>query len=359
MTMRSALRSLLVVWAVSWGAPVIAVPPVGPAMNIDIPAANSVMPQLFQLAGWALDSDATTGSGVDLVEVWGHPMPGPGTPIHFGNAVYGHARPDVGNVFGAQFTNSGWYLNVVGQAPGVYDIHVKARSTVTGTFNQERIRTVTVTANPRMSIDIPNPTTTAVHQPFSIVGWAIDLASATGTGVHTVHVWSRRLDVPGSPDVFIGAEHYGSPRPDVGAAFGARFTNSAYTQTVTGLAPGRYRFVVYARSTLTLSFNQAKVIDLDVDPSVAPPVFEVPAGTYTSSFSVWAPTVTADATVRYTTNGDEPTTFSPTGPVSVDATMTVKAKAFRTGWTPSTTTTALRAAGRHTDRQCDRGSVHH
>jgi hypothetical protein len=100
MTMRTVLHTLLVIWAVCWGAPVIAVP-VGPSMNIDIPAANSVMPQTFQLAGWAIDTDAPSGAGVDAIEVWGYPAPGSGAaPIYLGPAVYGVVRPDVGQAFG-------------------------------------------------------------------------------------------------------------------------------------------------------------------------------------------------------------------------------------------------------------------
>jgi len=335
MGLYTSLHALLLIWGAAWLSPPV---PVGPAMHIDIPANNSVMAQTFTLAGWAIDTDASSGTGVDAIEVWGYPNPGSGAaPIYFGGATYGAARPDIAAAFGAQFTNAGWYLNVVGRPPAVYEIHAYARSTVTGTFNQERWVTVTVTADPRMAVDLPSAD--SVQQPFPIVGWAIDLAAGTGTGVSTVHVWSRRLDVPGSPDQLVGAATYGAARPDVGAAFGVRFTNSAYSQTVTGLSPGRYRFTVYARSTLTETFNQATVLDLDVSQTVAPPVFSVAAGTYTASFTADATSATPQAIVRYTTNGTDPTASSSTTPPMVDVPMTVKAKAFRAGWATSATTT--------------------
>jgi hypothetical protein len=49
---------------------------------------------------------------------------------------------------------------------------------------------------------------------------------------------------------------YGLSRPDVGAIFGARFTNSGYTLTAP-LDPGRYTIAAFARSTATGAFDNA------------------------------------------------------------------------------------------------------
>lgn len=335
MGLLSSLPALAWFW---WAS--LAAPAAGPYMHIDIPAQNSVMAQSFTLAGWAIDTSATSGPGVDAVEVWGYPNPANGSgPRYFGGATYGGARPDVGAAFGSQFTNSSWSLNVVGQPPGTYDIHVYAHSTVSGTFNQEQTVTVTVTANPWMAVDLPS--IDAAVQPFAIVGWAIDAGAATGTGVSAIHIWSRRLDVPGSPDQFVGTADYGYARPDVGAIFGTRFTNSAYTRTISGLTPGSYRFTVFAFSTLTATFNQAKVIDVQVDSTAAAPVFANPSGTYTASFTSSATTSTTQAVVRYSTDGSDPTASSPTSAPEVTQSMTIKARAFRAGWAPSATTAAV------------------
>ena len=47
-------------------------------------------------------------------------------------------------MLGAQFTNSGYNVTVSGLAPGQYQIAVYAHSTVTGTFNQSRVVSVTI-----------------------------------------------------------------------------------------------------------------------------------------------------------------------------------------------------------------------
>ena len=72
---------------------------------------------------------------------------------------------------------------------GVYRIVAQALSTVTGTVNQFREITVTVTANPSMWTEQPGAGTT-VNQSFTISGWAIERAAASGTGINTVHIWA-------------------------------------------------------------------------------------------------------------------------------------------------------------------------
>jgi len=76
--------------------------------------------------------------------------------------------------------------------------------------------------------------------------------------------------------------------------------------------------------------------------TVAVPLLSPQAGTYSSAFDVAITTTTAEATIRYTTDGSEPTTASGTAytaPVHVDSTLTLKAVAYRTGWTTSAVVT--------------------
>jgi alpha-tubulin suppressor-like RCC1 family protein len=70
--------------------------------------------------------------------------------------------------------------------------------------------------------------------------------------------------------------------------------------------------------------------------AVAPSLSPV-TGAYGSSQSVSMSTTTSGATLRYTTDGSEPTTSSTTyaGAITVADTVTVKARAYKTGWTPS------------------------
>ncbi|MDD4310151.1 MAG: chitobiase/beta-hexosaminidase C-terminal domain-containing protein [Candidatus Cloacimonetes bacterium] len=74
----------------------------------------------------------------------------------------------------------------------------------------------------------------------------------------------------------------------------------------------------------------------------ATPTFNPPSGVYSSAVNVVIASTTAGATIRYTTNGTEPTETSTlySGPVAVSTSTTLKAKAFATGMDPSYTATA-------------------
>jgi len=240
-----------------------------PIMFLDTPVNGGSVTQPFAVAGWAIDRGATSGPGVDTVHVWAYPLTGGalGSPVWVG-AQYGTSRPDIGSVFGdSRFTNSGYQVVASGLTPGAYRIVVYARSTVTGTFNNARQVDITVgspASDPIMFLDTPM-NGASVTQPFAVAGWAIDRGATSGPGVDTVHVWAYLLTggALGSP-VWVGAQ-YGTSRPDIGSVFGdSRFTNSGYQVVASGLTPGAYRIVVYARSTVTGTFNNARQVDITV-----------------------------------------------------------------------------------------------
>ena len=82
---------------------------------------------------------------------------------------------------------------------------------------------------------------------------------------------------------------------------------------------------------------------LDAVEVVAPPTFSPVPGTYSSSQSVTIACSTSDATIRYTLDGSEPTSSSVvySGPIAVNSgTVTIKAKAFKSGMTDSATASA-------------------
>jgi len=73
------------------------------------------------------------------------------------------------------------------------------------------------------------------------------------------------------------------------------------------------------------------------------PVFSPGGGTYTSAQSVTITTATSGASIRYTTDGSTPTSAAGTlytGPVSISATTTLKAIAYKSGSTDSSVTSA-------------------
>jgi hypothetical protein len=79
-------------------------------------------------------------------------------------------------------------------------------------------------------------------------GYAIDRASATGTGIDLVHIY---LDGPYGTGTIIGGATYGLDRPDIAAQYGTRFAPSGWELAwdTTGLAPGVHRLYLYAHRT--------------------------------------------------------------------------------------------------------------
>ena len=118
---------------------------VGPQVVIDYPAigdeAGGIRPLL--VAGWAIDTDADAGTGVDTVHVWAYPADGR-EPLFLGAAAYGGVRPDVAAIYGSRFEHSGYGLLVDSLPPGSYDLAVFAWSAVTFDFVPARVVRVTV-----------------------------------------------------------------------------------------------------------------------------------------------------------------------------------------------------------------------
>ncbi len=73
-------------------------------------------------------------------------------------------------------------------------------------------------------------------------------------------------------------------------------------------------------------------------PTVVAPTFSPASGTYSAAQDITIATTTPSASIRYTTNGTTPTATSGTlysGPVHISDTLTLKAVAYRSGWTTS------------------------
>jgi hypothetical protein len=105
-----------------------------PITSVDTPLNNSTVSQTFAVAGWAVDLGAPSGTGVDTIHVWAL-RNGDGNQAQFvGVPTLGGSRPDVGAVYGAQFTPSGYNLAAT-LTPGTYLLVVYTHSTVTNSFN--------------------------------------------------------------------------------------------------------------------------------------------------------------------------------------------------------------------------------
>jgi predicted outer membrane repeat protein len=111
-------------------------------MALDTPADGAIVHGPFSIAGWAFDEHPST-AGLDAIHVWAFPVAG-GVPTFGGAATLGIPRPDVAALYGAQYATSGFSVDVAGLAPGVYDVVVFGHSSVSGTFNLQRVVRVVV-----------------------------------------------------------------------------------------------------------------------------------------------------------------------------------------------------------------------
>jgi len=102
-------------------------------VTVDIPGPGARVGSAFGIGGWALDASAPSGSGVNEIDVWAFPAAG-GSPVFLGATVTFADRPDVGAIFGPQFTRCGYTMTVGSPPAGTWDVYVFARSTVTGQF---------------------------------------------------------------------------------------------------------------------------------------------------------------------------------------------------------------------------------
>jgi Lamin Tail Domain/Polysaccharide lyase family 4, domain II len=127
---------------------------------------------------------------------------------------------------------------------------------------------------PFLAIDAPVPSA-AVTSAFEVGGWAVDPAAPSGPGVDAVQFYLLPDGNLPSP-VFLGTGSYGWNRADVGAQFGARFANSGYHFTITGMMPGTYLLGVYARSVVTGSFSISNTVRITVNANVLMSI-DVPA----------------------------------------------------------------------------------
>ncbi len=116
----------------------------GPQLAVDTPTNNASVPASFAVNGWAIDLTAPSGTGVNAVHVWAYPVLG-GSPLFVGAAQLGITRTDVANAFGARALSSGFTVPATLPLPkGSWVLHIFARSTATGTFNNVATRLVTV-----------------------------------------------------------------------------------------------------------------------------------------------------------------------------------------------------------------------
>ena len=238
-------------------------PPSGTIVNIDMPSSFGRADNWLSVGGWAIDVRPSSGTGVDLVQVWAYPNPGSGAqPRILGNAQYGRSRNDVAGAFGnTRFRNSGFHLDVTGMQPGVYDIVTLARNTVNGAIDTARVRRVTVDPTIPIVVDSPSDGAT-VSRSFTMGGWTLDRRSTTNNGVDLLHVYA--YPAAGGPPIYVAAVTPGGTRADVAAVYGSRYRSSGFNIPVSGLAPGVYDIAIYAHTTVTQLFENVRILRVTI-----------------------------------------------------------------------------------------------
>ena len=185
-------------------------------------------------------------------------------------------------------------------------------------------------------------------QTLKVKGWATSwTSSAVASATYTMKV--------GTPSVSPGGGSYTSAQT---VTVTTSTSGATLRYTLTGIEPTTADTViasggtVQVSNTVTLRVKGWKTGWTDSDTRVATytlnlgtgatPTMTPPGGTYTSAQSVTLSSTTSGATLRYTLDGTDPTFRSTVyaAPLIVNAPITVKARAFKTDWTPSATGSA-------------------
>ena len=227
------------------------------------------------------------------------------------SSSYGWYRSDIASVFGAQFLRSGYGLTVAGLAPGQVQAPClcapEQRLSVDG-GRRGRLHPGTAVDEPGHSLHMSH-----LLQPFGLGGWAVDLAAASGTGVDGLHFWaSRRPAVPPGGSARRGLLMEATVRGDRMSAM--RSAPAFHRRGSTISSPDCLRgvhLVAYAHSAVSNNFPVFQVVHLFVDVTLAAPTPSRPSGTVNAGDTVTLTVADPAATIRYTTDGTDPTASSP------------------------------------------------
>jgi hypothetical protein len=110
---------------------------------IDAPRPMADVSSPFMLAGWAADTAAAAGTGIDTIHVWAFAADGSAPPQFVGVPQFVD-RPDVAAYLGDQYRHAGYLLPVAGLGPGAWDLYVFPHSSVANAFDAARVVHVTV-----------------------------------------------------------------------------------------------------------------------------------------------------------------------------------------------------------------------
>jgi alpha-tubulin suppressor-like RCC1 family protein len=187
----------------------------------------------------------------------------------------------------------------------------------------------------------------------TVFSWGKNADAQLGDGTTTNQLSPVQISGPGM--------NWRVPAPILSLASGLYSTDQSVTVTIvdpdatlryttTGVDPTSSDATVTSGGSIAIQQSQtlkvsgwrtgsptSVVVARSYELKVVTPVLTPGSGAYGSSQSVSMSTTTSGTTIRYTTDGTEPTSSSTSyaSAVSVPDTQTVKAKAFKSGWTTS------------------------
>ena len=190
---------------------------------------------------------------------------------------------------------------------------------------------------------IPVTQTTTFRAAVFGDGWT---TSTPASATYTLKVATPEINPPG------GAFPATQPVTVTGATPGATLhytlDGSEPTQSSPVVASGETVAVTHSATLKVRGFNglgwspsDLALGTYDVSQGmVAAPTFNPPPATYAQPQTVTLVSATAGSVIRYTLDGSVPNAASAvfTGPIGIDGSADLKAKAFKSGWTPSSTT---------------------
>jgi alpha-tubulin suppressor-like RCC1 family protein len=200
---------------------------------------------------------------------------------------------------------------------------------------------------------VGNHNVLAITADATVYAWGRNTSGQIGNGTTTTQLSPVQISGPGM--------NWRVPAPVLSLASGLYDTNQSVTVTIvdpgatlryttTGVDPTSSDATVVSGGSISVA--QSQILKVSGWKSGAPtslvtagsyelkavaPTLTPGAGAYGSSQSVSMSTTTSGATVRYTTDGTEPTSSSAlySSAIAVNDTQTVKARAFKSGWTNS------------------------
>ena len=190
--------------------------------------------------------------------------------------------------------------------------------------------------------------TVSVNQGLTLKAFAwknLMATSAVATATYTMSI-SSVTATPGS------GSYYAPPPQGVSLATAPLAQGASIYYTTNGMTPSNsstpYTGPIQITGTMTLAaiayetgWTTSGAFFILYSFQVATPTFIPAGGSFTSPQTVTVSSISPGATIRYTTDGSEPTLESPTvgpaGTVTISGTATLKAKGWENGWTPSAT----------------------